>query len=127
MDSSTFDQIEGLQNHLVNVATGGDSRGQEYKEDRAFLLSKPELARFTPRFIKTCRSTGEFWQFIKNKFPTYQERRAFIWEEFRPLLDYLESGGGAPADHMVSAEIDKFDAEHIKDAWTKALGRRESD
>nr|WP_249170879.1 abortive infection family protein [Burkholderia vietnamiensis] len=51
----------------------------------------------------------------------------FLWDEFRPLLDFLEAGGRAPADHIVSAAIEKFDAEHIKAAWSKALERRETD
>ncbi|MCA8255450.1 abortive infection family protein [Burkholderia sp. AU31624] len=127
MSDEAFDAIEGLQNHLINVATGGVGRDPDYRSERTYLLERPGLAHLVPRFVKTCRSTGEFWQFIKHKFPTYQERRTYIWDEFRPLLDYLEAGGNAPADQIVSAAIDKFDAQYIKNVWTKALERRETD
>ncbi|RQU90194.1 abortive infection family protein [Burkholderia cenocepacia] len=127
MSDEAFDTIEGLQNHLIDVATGGVGRDPDYKSERAYLLERSDLARLVPRFVKTCRSTGEFWQFIKHKFPTYKERRTYIWDEFRPLLDCLEAGGNAPADQIVTAAIDKFDAQHIKSVWTKALERREVD
>lgn len=116
-----------FQSLLVSVATGGGGLDEDYKAGRAFILAQTEFAHLVPRFVKMHRSVGEFWQFIKFKFPSYQLRRDYLWNEFRPLLDYLEAGGNAPADHIVSAAIDKYDAEHIKAAWTKALERRETD
>lgn len=125
--SETLDTVEMFQNLLVHVATGGVAPDPDYKAGRSFVLEHAEFAHLVPRFVKTCRSVGEYWQFIKFKYPSYAERRNYLWDEFRPLLEYLESGGRGPADHIVSAAIDKYDAEHIKAAWTKALERREMD
>ncbi|MBW8811472.1 MAG: abortive infection family protein [Lysobacter sp.] len=93
---------------------------------RQVMLSDPRLASLTPRFVKTCRDLPQFWQFIKHKFPTYIERRKFLWSEFEPLLDVLETGV-APSDDLVSAAVEKFDSAHVQAAWSKALERRGSD
>jgi hypothetical protein len=69
----------------------------------------------------------QFWQFIKSKFGTYQERREFIWAEFRPLLEMLERGGPSPSDQTVKAALEAFDAAHVQAAWSKALDRRHAD
>ncbi|MGY8527583.1 abortive infection family protein [Paracidovorax citrulli] len=129
--SEALDTVETFQNMLVAVATGGSTAALiaelDYKPTRAFVIENKQFAHLVPRFVKTCRTASEFWQFIKNEHPTYAERREYLWSQFRPLLEFLESGGNAPADHIISAAIAKFDAEHIKLAWTKALERRETD
>ncbi|MCZ2897020.1 abortive infection family protein [Burkholderia thailandensis] len=125
--NETLETVEMFQNLLVFAATGGVAKDPDYKAGRSFILDHAEFSHLVPRFVRTCRSPAEFWQFIKHKFPTYQERREYLWGEFHPLLDYLEAGGKGPADGIVTAAIDKYDAEHIKAAWTKALERRETD
>lgn len=121
------EQAESLQGILVSQATGGQEDEAEYTRLRQVVLSQPALASFIPRFVRTCRSLGQFWQFIKNKFGTYAERRTYLWDEFRPMLEFLEQGGAAPSDEVVSIAIEKFDSANVQAAWSKALDRRASD
>lgn len=121
------EQAESLQGLLVSHATGGLEDEAEYTRLRQVVLSQPALDSCIPRFLRTCRSLGQFWQFIKNKFGTYAERRTYLWDEFRPMLELLERGGTAPSDHAVSVAIEKFDSANIQAAWSKALDRRSSD
>lgn len=122
-----LEEAETLQHLLVSEATGGNEDASDYGRLRLALLGEPSLEAVIPRFIKTCRSTGQFWQFIKNKYGTYAERRQYIWDEFRPLLDHLENPNRAPADNLVTRVLEKFDAEHVGAAWKKALDRRTTD
>lgn len=122
-----FDQIEALQNLLVSQATGGAEDGAEFMRLRQVVLSQATLEPHIPRFLRTCRNLGQFWQFIKHKFGTYAERRTYLWDEFRPMLELLERGGTAPSDQVVSVTIEKFDAANVQAAWSKALERRASD
>lgn len=85
------------------------------------------LTHNIPKFIKTCRSLDQFWQFIKYEFPSYAERRNYIWNEFHPLLDILERGGLVPSDEFVSKGVKKINAAHVQAAWLKSLDRRSSD
>ena len=122
-----FEEVEALQNLLVSEATGGSESDAEYTRLRQVVLAEPSIEAITPRFIRTSRSLGQFWQFIKGKFPTYAERRKYLWEELAPMLDLLEKGGPTPSDAVVTSSLEKFDAAHVQAAWSKALDRRASD
>jgi hypothetical protein len=91
------------------------------------VLAEASVEPITPRFLRTCRSLGQFWQFIKSKFDNYADRRKYLWDEFRPMLELLERGGAAPSDLVVTASLENFDAAHVQAAWSKALDRRASD
>lgn len=122
-----YEQTEALQNLLVAQATGSTESDAEFTRLRQVVLSQAALDTYTPRFLRTCRNLGQFWQFIKQKFGTYAERRKYLWDEFRPMLELLERGGTAPSDQVVSIAIEKFDASNVQAAWSKALDRRVSD
>lgn len=122
-----LEQTELLQNLLVSQATGGGEDDAEYMRLRQVVLSQAALEPYVPRFVRTCRNLGQFWQFIKHKFGSYAERRTYLWDEFRPMLELLEHGGAAPSDQVVSVAIEKFDAANVQAAWSKALERRASD
>lgn len=122
-----LEEAESLQHILVSQATGGGEDEAEYTRLRQAVLSQSALEAHIPRFVRTCRSLGQFWQFIKNKYGTYAERRTYIWDEFRPMLDLLERGGLSPSDAVVTNAIENFDSEHVQAAWSKALDRRSSD
>ncbi len=122
-----FEEVESLQSLLVSKATGGDEDEAEYTRLRQVVLAEPSIEPLVPRFVRTSRSLGQFWQFIKNKFAKYAERRQYLWDEFRPMMDLLERGGSAPSDIVVTASLESFDASHVQAAWSKALDRRSSD
>lgn len=122
-----YDEVELLQNLLVSHATGGSEDDADYTRLRQMVLAEPALESLTPRFLRTSRSLGQFWQFIKSKFGTYAERRTYLWDEFRPMLELLKRGSLAPSDNIVSNAIEQFDSSHVQAAWSKALDRRASD
>jgi hypothetical protein len=123
------EKVEALQNMLVSLATGGQVTNEEYKALRNDLLDNPIVKDRLPRFVRTCRDSTQFWQFIQPKFPTYRERRAYLWSEFRPILDALESEikGGSPSDSNVSETFQNLNSDIIHEAWRRALERRLDD
>lgn len=125
--NALLDEVESLQHILLSQATGGIEDEAEFTRLRQVVLSQSSLDSLVPRFVRTCRSLGQFWQFIKNKYGTYAERRAYIWDEFRPMLELLERGGISPSDSVVTGAVEKFDSQHVQAAWSKALDRRSSD
>jgi len=68
----------------------------DYEELRRQLLNNPITGPGLPRFVHTCRDLSQFWQFIKYKYRTYAERREYIWDEFRPLLELVEARATTP-------------------------------
>ncbi len=84
-------KIETFQNLLIDIATSGNHEEEDYKKLRAELIENKEINNLLPNFVQTNRTKSQFWQFIKRKFSSYGERRAFIWAEISKALTYLET------------------------------------
>lgn len=123
------DEIAKIQDLLISRATGvaSSEEADEYLRLRKMLLSDTRIAFLLPPWIKDARTLDQFWPYIKNRFATYADRREFIWEEFRPLLDHLDGVIGSPSDAGVTTALTNFDSSHVQVAWQKALERRTSD
>ena len=125
--NSDFERAVYLQNLLVSHATGGPASEAEYSALRQHFLDSPTTRDLVPAFVRTTRDLAQFWQFIKKKFAHYAERRLFLWDEFQPLLDFLERGGPTPAARQISETLQKFDSVNVHPAWAKAFGRCAND
>ncbi len=74
----------------------------------------PFTAAAIPSFVRQCRTIDQYWQFIKGQFETYEMRRAFIWDQFQPLLSKLENCGAAYEAAAPSVnELDSNDPEPL--------------
>ena len=122
-----LDKVELLQNQLIGQATSGGGSNEVYVRLRRELLADPTVGPKLPRYVRTCGDLGQFWQFIKPKFRSYAERREFIWNDFRPLIDEVAGVGSNPGQQVVSAALQQFDPEHVHAIWAKALERRAND
>ncbi|NWN46790.1 nucleotide-binding protein [Pseudomonas canadensis] len=87
---SHFDKISYLQNLLAARATGNAADSTEYLQLRHQLLNDSEIGHRLPPLVKQHGSLDSFWTWIKQRFPTYAERRTYLSEQFTPLLDSLE-------------------------------------
>jgi len=125
--SNDLERAQALQNLLIAVATGGTSSGPDYPTLRAHFINSASCKSLLPAFIRTNRDASQFWQYIKEKYQTYAERRGHIWHEFVPLLDYLEGKSQCPLDNSASTALKAFDSESVHTAWQRALERRSTD
>jgi Abortive infection C-terminus len=121
------ERIESLQNMLIAEATGGSGDEKFYQALRKAIVESPILKDIAPRFLRTCRTLSEFWQFIKYEYKSYAERRQFIWDSFRPLLERIEGAKVVPSDESVGVALQKFDPNSVHQLWLRAMERRESD
>jgi len=121
-----LDKVTALQNMLVARATGKAADELAYAPLRAQLLRDPLVGDLLPRFVRSSRDLGQFWDFIKPKFRHYDERRQFIWDEFRPALEAAESGTSPVADTAHEA-LKLLSSEAVQDAWRRALARQTDD
>lgn len=112
---------------LLSYATGGSADDLEYRVLREELMAEPSLTDVLPSFIRTCRDISQFWGYIKGKFDHYQERRQFLWDEFRPTLENLERRERQPGEEEVSDALVRFDEGSVHSVWTRALERRTTD
>lgn len=89
---SDFDKVSYLVNLLTSRATGSAADSREFERLRHELLSNPNVSPLLPQWLKDYRSLDAFWDFIKQKFETYAQRRTYLSKEFTPVLDMLEFG-----------------------------------
>lgn len=122
---SLVEKVEVLEKLLVANATG--SNGNErwnYPALRKELLQHPLTKHALPPFVLTCRDLGQFWQFIKREFGTYAERREFIWGQFRPLLESLESKPDSLVQLSEKQILARLSTASVESVWQRALERR---
>ena len=126
---STLAKVQRMQDELVKFSTGGGFEGNDpaYRAWRSGLLAIPDIQELLPPFIKRYRDLSSFWAFIREKYAHYAERRQFLWDSFRPLLDHLESGTNDPAAGPIEAALKSLDEDHVRTVWQKAIARRLSD
>jgi hypothetical protein len=109
---------------LIAISTGKEAYSGDYSKPRSYLLDNSEYKRLLLSFTRTIRKLNQFWLFIKNKFPSYAERRAYIWQEFTPILNFLEEKNKARLDKKTSDALKEFESEGVHPAWHRALERR---
>lgn len=126
-DRQVLEDLQLIQDTLVSRAVGEPTNEEDYRQRRARLLANPAIARLLPEFVQRCRTLGQFWLFIQPKFPSYRERRDFIWEQFRPVMDAAESGVTSPVESAVTGTLDKLNADHVRRLWRKAQERQVED
>ena len=51
----------------------------------------------------------------------------YIWDEFRPLLDALESKTSTPTDEIVASVLPDLNSDYVHEIWQRALERRADD
>jgi hypothetical protein len=127
---SILEVVEQFQDALVAFSTGGGGfggAGLDYKAERGKLLELVESTGLLPDFVRRYRDADSYWQFIKRKFGTYAERREFLWESFRPLLEHLEKAAQSPATRPVELVLSNLNGEVVNGLWRKALERRTFD
>lgn len=120
-----LDAVERLRLMLTSHATGGVGDEFEFKTLRAQVING-QHAKLAPAFLRTCRTLDDFWSFIKAKFAEYQERRAYLRNEFEPLLSALEHSS-TPVDARAGELTKAYDADYVHGQWQKALDRRSLD
>lgn len=125
MSGSIEDQVKSLQNILIARATGEETNSQHYEYLRKQLINSI-IAPVLPEFIRNCRTLGEFWGFIKGEFSTYDDRREFIRERFRPVFEQLEQSN-SPVMNATSTALGILNIDHVSLAWQRSLERVKSE
>ena len=121
-----YERANALINLLIDHATGALADDSDYLALRQHFLDSPH-ASLLPTWIQSKRSLNQFWQFIKNKYSTYAERRTFLWDEFESLLQTLETGGINPSESDMEVVLDAYDAEGVRRSWKRVTKRISND
>lgn len=124
---SDYELARSLQEILIARATGLEADDSAYQENRRKLMQNRSLGDVIPGIVRDSRSLSEFWEFIKLKFSRYQERRSYIRQEFKLLLDRLEVFNHAPLENVITETLKQFDLDEIHAVWQRCLQRKDTD
>lgn len=128
-EETILEKVERMQEGLVSYATGDPFNGADpaYKKLWSELRKQADVWGKLPEFVRQCRDLGQFWQFIKDEYGTYAERRKFLRDSFLPAIEHLESVDRTPGLQPIGEALEEFDADNVHAAWRKALDRRATD
>lgn len=116
-----------LRNGLVALCEGGANMDDAvYRLLRREFMDEPTVSHLIPAFVRSTQDKAAMWAFLKGHSGQWEPRRQYVREQFMPLIDRLERNP-TPADAIVTDAVQRFDAEGIRDAWNKAISRREAD
>lgn len=122
-----YERAEALVNLLIDRATGAMPDDGDFMALRSYFLEHGDYAGKLPRWFQSTRSLNQFWQFIKNRYSTYAERREFLWGEFEGLLSACESNENISAENEISNVLTSFDALTVGRTWRHMVKRVEDD
>ncbi len=121
-----FEKVEAFQNMLIEIATGGTLRNDDYQNYRQELINNHYIKGQLPEFVRDSLTAVQFWHFIKNKFQHYKERKDFLWDAFKPILLKLETFEYS-YKFEIDSTIERINSESILHDWEKANDRKFTD
>lgn len=125
--TSDYDRATCLVNFLISRSTGEATKPEDFVELRKYFVAHPTLAELLPTWLVSQRDDKMYWNFIKQKFPSYAERRTFIWAELEPLLTQCEKATSAAEESGIEAKLKLLDSDTVDRMWTKTLRRVHQD
>lgn len=122
-------KVDSFQNMLISCCTGGTILEDEFQSMRRDILSESLIRDRLPKFVVTVRYRNQFWPYMQRISSTYAGRREYIYEQFNPIIDFLENldRSSVPSDKSVSEALKQLDSSIIKQLWAKALQRKADD
>lgn len=127
LPTDKLERAMAFRNGLVALCEGWAKMDDRvYSVLRREFMADPITAPLLPMFVRTAQDRGAVWAYMKDFSEKWEPRRKMVRDEFAAMIDALERGPTI-ADSMISDGIASFDALGVKDAWNKALARRDSD
>lgn len=120
--------IANIENCLIDASTSPERNEAEYKKLRDVLLrayhSKQDanFNKVFPDILTKYQTLNSFWQFIKHELATYGERKNYIYDEFSPLKQYVESKVFSTDAKLLKAEF-RLSSDYITEMIDKANRR----
>lgn len=119
--------VQSVKSYCIGMATGGEFNYDKYELERQKIVSYPELKHILPDWFIECRFGSQYWNFIKLKFSTYQDRRTFLRREFDEIIENIQKGSAKSALISINKSLLVLENESLNKLWKKIIERSESD
>ncbi len=127
-----YDNMIKFQKIITDQVTGIEQNNESYASFRKFCLQMDVPKELLPDLVLKNHTLTQLDSCIKREIKTYKERREFIWNLFKPLLNYLENFKYIPKTtsaigNQTEAALRIIDSPHLQELWNKAVARISSD
>lgn len=130
-DLSPKDAAVALMTYGISIAERGPGQVTvpAYRSAHHCMLADPAAARAASGVLRRCNTPELLWSHLRSVATgsgSWALRRAAIHQLLDPVLEVLDRAP-QPADDLVTSAADRLDAESVRNAWTRALERRDSE
>jgi hypothetical protein len=94
------------------------------------ILVEPVARKTVPAFVVRCKTPDLLWGYLRSQATgsgSWAIRRGVMHDAIDPVLDALHAATSGPVDELVTQAVQRLDAESVRNAWTRALDRRDTD
>ena len=102
---------------------------RDFKAAHERLFRDPVARHTADKLLTRFRTPDLLWGHLRSVATgsgSWQLRRNAAHELIDPVLDALHDHEGSPVDHLVTGATERLDAQSVRDAWSRALERRDA-
>lgn len=120
---------EALLSFAITIAEGGEVPKGEYRAVHTRLFESPTVRRVANKALRRYRTPELLWGHLRSVATgsgSWGLRRDAAHALIDPVLDALHDQAEMPADDLVTLAATRLNAESVREAWSRALDRRDS-
>lgn len=126
------DAAEALLAYAISIAENGPTTvtKHEYQAAHRRLFEDPTARRVADKKLVRFKNPDLMWGHLRSVATgpgSWALRRGAAHELIDPVIDALIDTTESPTDQLVTGATVRLNADSVRDAWDKAIGRREND
>jgi hypothetical protein len=128
-DLGAIEAGEALLAFAIRIAEGGEVPKAEYRAVHKRLFESPTARRVANKALRRYTTPDLLWGYLRSVATgsgSWALRRDAAHELIDPVLDALHDETEMPADDLVTLAATRLNAESVREAWSRALDRRDS-
>jgi hypothetical protein len=121
-----------LLSYAIMIAEGAQEkvRVADYRAAHTRLFRDPVASKAAPKPLRRLNTPALLWGHLRSVATgsgSWELRRNAAHALIDPVLDALHGRVESPADQLVTGAAQRLNADSVRDAWDKAIARRDSD
>jgi Abortive infection C-terminus len=125
------DAADTLLTYAIAVAERGPDQVtlNDYQATHERLFRDAVARRAADKLLARCKTPDLLWGHLRSVATgpgSWQLRRNAAHALIDPVLEALHDQMESPADHLVTGATARLDAESVREAWSRALERRDA-
>ncbi|MGH2975057.1 MAG: abortive infection family protein [Solirubrobacterales bacterium] len=128
---TALDAAQTLLGYAIAIAENGPDQvsGRDYRSAHKRMLRDSVARKAAPETLTRFTKPDLLWGHLRSVATgsgSWALRREAAHNLIDPVIDALHRQGTGPADDLVANAADRLDADSVREAWTDALERRET-